>query len=40
MNGVDNGNIGTTSLIIAGSTTGLHKNGIMEELLVEWWRLS
>jgi len=26
--------------VFAGSTTGWHRNGIMKELLVEWWRVS
>jgi len=24
-------------VVFAGSTTGWHRNGIMKELLVEWW---
>jgi len=27
-------------VVFAGSTTGWYRNGIMKELLVEWWRVS
>jgi len=27
-------------VVFAGSTTGWHRNSIMKELLVEWWRVS
>ncbi len=27
-------------VVFAGSTTGWHRNGIMKELLDEWWRVN